>query len=379
VIETWKIVREADRLRLQILAAAGPLWEPWVQRRYDRSRDQNLTVTQGEREVGTKVAIYLIYEPNGVLASTIEACRLLEAAGYAPLVVSNAPLDAAALATLTPLAWRIIQRPNYGYDFGGYRDGILHVVESGIVPDRLLVMNDSIWYPLGGVDTLLPRLEASGLDVAGTLVHRAFRKGLRRRRPIRVIESYLFLFNRKAFESPAFRTFWRGYRLSSNKVNAVRRGERRLAEAMLAGGLTADGIFGAEDFLQMVAREDDCFLRKTIRYAAYTDAELEDEACALLAEGPDTPGWRDRTLAHITRVVAQRNFHGSFVFATARLLDIPFLKKGTSNMLKRTYGTLYARMRDQYLAAVEARDLPPPRGEVLAEIQRLQGMLRPSG
>lgn len=378
MIQTWKIAREADRFRLQLLATAGPLWEPWVQRRYDRNRDCNLAITEGERPLRDKVAIYLIYQPSGVLASTMEACKLLEASGYAPLVVSNAPLDAAALASLKPLAWRIIQRPNYGYDFGGYRDGILHVIDGGIVPDRLLVMNDSIWYPLGRVDTLLPRLEASGLDVAGTLVHRAFRKGLRRRRATRVIESYLFLFNRKAFQSAAFRAFWYGYQMSSNKVNAVRRGERRLAEAMLAGGLTADGIFGAEDFLQIVGQQDDGFLRKTICYAAYTEPELEDEARALLAEGPESPDWRGRTLAHISRVVAQRNFHGSFVFATAKLFDIPFLKKGSSIVWKKTYGTLYARMRDQYLAAVEASDLPAPRGEVLEEIRRLQVRLRPT-
>jgi hypothetical protein len=114
VIETWKIVREADRFRLQILATAGSFWEPWVRRRHDRTRDQNLTVTQGERGVDTKIA----------------------------------------------------------------------------VADRLLVMNDSILYPLGEVEALLPRIEPTGPDVAGTIAHRAFRKVLRRRHAIRVIESY---------------------------------------------------------------------------------------------------------------------------------------------------------------------------------------------
>ena len=108
---------------------------------------------------------------------------------------------------------------------------------------------------------------------------------------------------------------------------------------MLAGGLTADGLFGREEFLTLIANQPDDFLRKTLTYAAYTDPELEEEGARILSELAPSHGWRERALAHVARVTQKRNFHGAFVFGSSQLLDIPLLKKGTGTFLKRTYGT----------------------------------------
>ena len=368
----WKVTRELDRIRHQLEAMIGLFWEPFAQRRYDRQRSSLQTLTDGALPLQGKVAILLIYQPAGILASTLHTCRVLNAAGYSPLVVSNARLDASAVDALAAVTWRILQRPNIGYDFGGYRDAVLHLQDVAIDPDRLIVMNDSIWFPLEESETLLQRLEASALDVVGTIVHHNFRKTLLRRKATCVIESYMFLFNRKALTSKAFRTFWKTYRLSSNKYNAVHRGERRVAEVMRAGGLSADGLFSREGFLLAVGQQPDPFLRKTIQYGAYTEAELEAEAQDLLAQDAGFPGWRDHALAHIARVVARRDFHGAFVYASMQLLQIPFVKKGSANGVKRAYGALYTRMRDKYLLAMAAGDLPLALPFVLAEIRDVQ-------
>lgn len=339
MIPLWKVARELDRTAQQLKAVGGLVWEPFVQRAHDRNRAARLKITCGSRPLGDKVLVYLLYQPDGVLDSTIETCRLLEDQGYSTLIVSNAPLSRASLDRLAAVSWQIIERPNYGYDFGGYRDGILHLMDQCVRLEWLMVMNDSVWYPLGETETLVRRLETSGLDVSGTIVHRSFRKTLLRTRATRVIESYLFLFNRKALDSTAFRNFWVKYRISSNKYNAVHRGERQVAERMLAGGLTADGLFGREEFLTLIANQPDDFLRKTLTYAAYTDPELEEEGARILSELAPSHGWRERALAHVARVTQKRNFHGAFVFGSSQLLDIPLLKKGTGTFLKRTYGT----------------------------------------
>lgn len=368
MIPRWKIARELDRTTQQLKAVAGLVWEPFVQRRHDRNRGTRLKITPGSRPLRDRVLIYLIYQPDRILESTIETCRLLEEQGYSTLVVSNSGLKPESLARLKDVSWQVMERPNYGYDFGGYRDGILYLMDKNLRPEWLLVMNDSVWYPVGQADTLVRRLEGSGLDVSGTIVHRSFRKTLLRRRATRVIESYLFLFNRKALESAAFRNFWVKYRLSSNKYNAVHRGERQVAEQMLAAGLSADGLFGRDEFLDALSAREDVFLRRTLQYGAYTDDDLSEECDALLAEPVGSADWRRRVLDHVARTTLKRNFHGAFVFASMELLDMPFIKKGTGTFLKRSYGTLYTRMRARYVAAVAAKDLPAPRPEILAEI-----------
>lgn len=369
MIPRWKIAREIDRAGQQLKAVVGLFWEPVAQWRYDRNRSKALAVFSGKVKLNDRIAIYLLYQPGGLRASTIETCALLEKSGYSVLAVSNAPLSDRDRAALVGCCWRVIERPNYGYDFGGYRDGILHLLESEIQPQRLVVVNDSIWFPLSASDDLLQRIDASQLDLAETIVHRSMSAGGLRRRKAKVIESYFFSFSARAVAHPAFRAFWRKYRMSSNKLNAVYRGERKVAEVMLAAGLSADGLFGREEFLAAIAGQSEDFLRKTLTYASYNDDGLSDESKALLAQGRASEGWSARALDHIARASLKRNFHGAFVFATIRLLDIPVLKVGGGTFLKKSYSTLYSGMRARYLEAVAANDLPAPRPAILAEIQ----------
>lgn len=368
MIPGWKVKRELDRLVQQIKAWIGLLWEPFVQYRYDRNSKDHIKVASGEHPTRDRVAIFLLFQPNGLQPSTLMTCRMLGSAGYAVLAISNAPLSDSDRSALVKVCWRVMERPNYGYDFGGYRDGILHLLASDVLPTHLLVMNDSIWFPLSNQDTLLDRLEHSGLDVAGTIVHRNFKKNILGRRPSKVIESYLFMFSSRAVSHPAFKEFWRNYRVSSNKFNAVYRGERRVADAMIAAGLTADGLFAREDFLDALAGQSDAFLRKTLQYSSYNDIELSKKSSMLLQDHECSPDWRDRALKHMERATAKRNFHGAFIFATTKLMDVQVLKKGGGTFLRRNYSTLYSDMRKKYLEAVTAGDLPSPRDDVLNEL-----------
>lgn len=200
-----------------------------------------------------KVAIFLVYQPKGICASTLRTIRYLTSKGYSTMVVANGGVSDEHLAELTQVSWRVLIRPNYGYDFGGYRDGILSLSEAGITPEKLIILNESVWFPIGEDEQVISEIEASGLDLGGTIVNRRPRKSLFWPHTTRVIESYFFLFNSKALQSNAFKRFWLNYRVSSNKYNAVHRGERRVADTMIAAGLAADGVFSAEDFLEKMA------------------------------------------------------------------------------------------------------------------------------
>ncbi|MDO8884949.1 rhamnan synthesis F family protein [Pseudotabrizicola sp.] len=365
VIPGWKIAREFDRFVQQIKAVGGLIWEPIIQRHHDRNRAGRLNITPGERPLTNRVLVYLLFQADRVLDSTIETCRLMEKEGYSTLIVSNAPLTSESRLRLSKVSWRVMQRPNYGYDFGGYRDGVLYLMEQGIRPDWLMVLNDSVWFPLRCNDTLVPRLEQSGLDVSGTIVHRSFRKTFLRRRQKRVIESYLFLFNKKAFDSQAFRDFWLKYRVSSIKYNAVHRGERQVAETMLNAGLSADGLFGRDGFLDFCTDQDCEYLKKTLRYANYTNEAFEASRQSLLARFDVTEAWRQDALAHIRTVSNKNSFFSSFPFVSAGGFDVP--------LIKRSNGALQVLARKSILRAVAANDIPRFRDTVMAEMLMQDG------
>jgi Rhamnan synthesis protein F len=364
----WKVYRELDRTRQMLHAMIGRIYEPFVQRAHDRKRDQILQVRDGHVPLGQKVALLLIYQPKGVSPTVMLTCRHLVAKGYAPMVVSNTPLSDADLAALAVCTWKTILRPNYGYDFGGYRDGILWLQDRDIAPERLMILNDSIWFPVWPEETLIERMEALPADLAGAVIH-----PVQRRRKVSAlrpafIESYFYIANRPALQSAAFREFWQGFRVSSIKYNAVYRGERSFSHFLERGGLTARGIVSPETVVAAVAAEDDEFLAKTLTYGAYTDPEFETERDALMVSGTESPGWRASALAHVTKVAHRRSAYASFPYPAFRLLDVPFVKKSRLMFFGKTYGTVQIKMRTQLIRAIKSGDLPMPLPEVFAEI-----------
>lgn len=368
----WKIYRELDRARQMLQALIGRIYEPFVQRAHDRNRDQILQVRDGQVPLGQKVALLLIYQPKGVSPTVLLTCRHLVAKGYAPMVVSNTPLSDADLAVLAGCTWKTILRPNYGYDFGGYRDGILWLQDRDIVPERLLILNDSIWFPVWPDETLIDRMEALPADLAGAVIHPAQRR--RKFATLRpaFIESYFYIANRSALQSAAFRAFWSGFRVSSIKYNAVYRGERSFSHFLERGGLTVQGIISPGAVVAAVTAQDDAFLTKTLTFGAYTDPEFEAERDALMAFGPTSPGWRPSALAHLTKVTHRRSAYASFPYAAFRLLGVPFVKKSRLMFFGKTYGTVQIKMRTQLIRAINHGDIPQPFPEVLAEMRAIE-------
>lgn len=87
--------------------------------------------------------------------------------GYAPFVVSNLPLPEVERGRLLPSVWRYIERSNFGYDFGGFRDAVLELASDLPRMERLFFLNDSTWSPLPGGQDWLDAVESLGVDFAG--------------------------------------------------------------------------------------------------------------------------------------------------------------------------------------------------------------------
>lgn len=368
MIPGWKLRREVGRLREHLWALAGLVYEPILKRRHDRWRRSLAEPPDGAVPLGPKVAILLVFQPKGLSRSRLLTIRHLVEKGYAPFVISNAPLSGADHAALRPIVWRVLERQNFGYDFGGYRDGILLLDQWDIRPERLLVLNDSIWLPLAPGSTLIDRMEAAGGDIIGTILH----PDKERRRVVRTVrrgfvESYLYAIRGSAVQRPAFRSYWSRYRLSSNKFNAVRLGERGFSRAMRSGGLDVVGLFSAETLVEALARADDDTLSLTLKYAVYTEDDLAAEGAALRARPRDAE-WRQDVLAHVRRTTTRRRFNASFPYPSLTLLGMDFMKRSTGPTGAGAQ-SLHVQMRMRYLDAVAAGDLPPPFPEVLDEIR----------
>lgn len=357
MIDRSKISREVRRIVAQVEDALRRPVEGLRQRRHDRQFPGNLKIEAGNTRAGDKLALIVLYQPGGLARSTPVACRLLAEQGYGLVVVSNAPLSDVDREALRPYCEALIERPNLGYDFGAYRDGLRYLRHAGRVPETLLMLNDSIWFPVNG-GSLLRRMEADPAPFQGTV----FEKKPGRRARNAHFQSYLFLMRREVLEHPAFWTYWDDYPLSDVKRVVLRQGEKGFTQAMLAAGF-ATGLPSTRRLLfEALQPQTAGFLHKTLAYAAYEEADLLAEARSLLRGFDGSDAWRAQALDHFDRAVDRCQPMGSFCYACMHLFGFEFVKKSG-------YPRVHEGMRHQYLRGVEAGDLPAPPPEMLDEIR----------
>lgn len=351
MLPLWKMRREFTRIGQQSRGIVEYITDPRKQRQLDRTVAAGLQQIGGRIPASNKVALLVVYQPSGISASTRETCAWLAAAGYAPFVVSNAQISPQDRALLSEVIWRAVERPNFGYDFGAYRDGLTCLAQWGIEPEEVLILNDSVWIPMVPKTDLLERLSNHPAEIVGTI--------LRSRGDVQFLESYLYRLNRKALTHPSFHAFWTDLRLTSNKYHVIRRGERGFSEAMRDAGLQVAAIYDSAGLAGQIADQDDSFLDLTLRYAAYVDGPLSAERDHLLkVRGPD---WRAKVQAHVDRALVKHLGYSTFPYAMVRLTGYPLLKK--------SFEPVSRSWRLAHLAALEAGDLPPPSKTIFEEIR----------
>lgn len=360
MVPYWKIRRELETFRQQLHALPELLVGSVRQRWLDRRFPSNLKISQGDALLGSKVAIFLIFQPSGVPASVRFTCQYLMLKGFSVLLVCNSPISEKDRLSLNSCVWRFVERKNFGYDFGGYRDGIHSLWFDSVVPETLIILNDSVWFPLSSSESMLDAMERSAAQFVGALRHVDFPDADGEHAGIFL--SYFFLIKRSVLLSHLYIDYWRDYISTSNKYLTVRRGERGFSRALFGAKVPSEGVYSRDRFLHLMESQSSEVLVLTLQYGAYTDSEFERERNELLAHNAKDDHWREQALDHIRSVSAKRNFHSSFCYASIGLLGIPLLKKNR--------GELQIRMRRQYVRAVKAGDLASPDEAVFEEIQR---------
>ncbi|HLP66653.1 MAG TPA: rhamnan synthesis F family protein [Rhizobium sp.] len=374
MIPKWKLKRELLRIWYKIVDLPGRLMslpDRLAHKRrlevHDRDFDRIVQSQPGAVARQEKVVIFLVYQPKGVPPSVYLTLNYLIRNGYAPLIVMNSPILPQDAKRLLASSWLLVTRPNFGYDFGGYRDGLRILGQHGPTPDRLLIMNDSVWFPMQGdpLPMLETRLDAGGLDAVGLNQDQKVRyhKDGTHHYELRHLESYFFLLSHACIESSAFRSFWADYRMSSNKPYTIKHGEMGFSKHMMRHGAQFDGVLQRSRFVEAIESCSAGFLRTTLEYAAYADDDYRKERDDLLSKYEDSEAWRQEVLAHLRKNALRRPFNTSFCYAADQLFGTIYLKKNSQ--------TYFHEMRQNYLRAVQDGKIPAPAPDVLAEIAQM--------
>lgn len=324
----WKFSRELKRLWQQLRAIPEFFIEPYRQRRHDAERQSNLTQTSGVIPMGSRMALFLIYQPDKLADSTIWTCEHLVSKGYGLLVVSNHRLHRKDLERLVQVSSLVIERPNFGYDFGGYRDGIWVLQQKEVAIQHLLIINDSIWFPLQSSETLISNMEQSEAGLVGALQLDPLRQSdnlPKNKRPF--LGSFLLMVNRSAWVHPAFKRFWETYRITSNKYKTIRRGERGFTHAMLDSSIACEAIYTRsmlDAFVQSLRNQD---LYQLLTTLVAVDRNIKRDIDEALATFSEAPVWRTNALKIATAATEKQNILATAPITSLIHFQVPYLKK----------------------------------------------------
>ena len=219
---------------------------------------------------------------------------------------------------LLKLVWKVFERPNFGYDFGSYRDGIKLLWRLDITPTRLVLINDSVFYPLMAGDQTLEALGELECDIGGIV--------MRMRGNRQFLEGYFYSISQRAFLSKEFTYFWKNYRVSSNKRTVIRLGERGFSKAMLAAGLTVRSLYQRASFVDKINSLSEDELAKVLKHHATVYSSLEEKRSWIIRSRMQK-NWRNLVKGYIYEVLMRGEFYILFPLTAAELMGFPVLKK----------------------------------------------------
>lgn len=358
----WKIRREINRITDRTGRFVGRvLHDPIRKPIYDLTAKWRQRVTPGQLALTDRVAVFVIYQPKGIAGSILLTLQHLHQNHYSVLLVSNGPLRAEDRATLAQHSAVVLERPNVGYDFGAYRDGIRHLWSLKHDLSRLVLMNDSTWFPLRKNDDSLARMEAMGADLAGHILKTESEE----KRGNDHVESHLLMISREFWQSGDFRQFWSRYRMSDQRATTIAQGEKGFSQIALRRGWCVQTLMGREWLMGVLRSLDDDALETVFRHTIDSFSRRETDASdirRLLARGEP---WQDAYLDWTEK--ALRN---SMSFLLSGAFVMPALVYGRMGFAKKAADIRFHLAREELLDLEASGMIAPIDDAVRAEVER---------
>jgi hypothetical protein len=201
---------------------------------------------KGAEQIKDKVCIFSHFDRRGhIWPHTRDYIDALIEEGFAVVFVSNsASLNSDSEAFATSRSAAIILRRNKGYDFGAYRDGLLHLGDDVHRLKCLVFANDSVYGPFIPLRSMLNRMDFSIMDVwMATDSWQTRYHG----------QSYFMAFGPTALKHLAFMSFWSSVPNLMFKHSIIRRCEVGLTQHFLSAGLRVGAVWRYLDLVAQIS------------------------------------------------------------------------------------------------------------------------------
>lgn len=346
-VPAWKFKREMKRLGSQLNQIPWLLFASAIRRISDNYISRYVQITEGACPMMDSAAILLIFQPDGIQRSTFDTLQHLADNGFSPVLVSNSKLSDIDLDKLKAVTNVIIQRPNFGYDFGGYRQGIMYLLQKDVPLENILVINDSIWFPIKQDCNFLLELKHQNSDMYGLVLNNQYKSKKRHH-----IQSYLFNFNKRIINSEEFIHYWRYLFLSNNKNAVIRQCEIKMTEYFRSRGFSIGSKYTIDDIYKNLPELSTQDLTTVINYQMIVDSKrrkIITDCRTVKQEGSDEYLIRHRLLG--------KYFLIAHPIILLKMLNCPAIKKDRQFVYQVQRREIFKDNLDQTLLATVREEM----------------------
>lgn len=294
----------------------------------------------GEIPLRNNIVIFLIFPEKGLKPSHLSTLNYFVNKKYSPLVISNCVLSAEDKKRIKRNSWFLIERKNYGYDFGGYRDGVLFLKDKLFKINNMILLNDSAWFPISKNSDFLNFIETANLDFIGATSHYGFerlrlpknREGLSSKIKFNTKKrrfhyaSYVLAFSKNILSDQNFFRFWKNLRLSGTKNIVVRRGEVGLTQWVINKGIYSHGSYidsaKLEKIFNSLSKQE---LLKITQETIVENISLKNFIGSFSEDLEDLS--KDELVSFLLIIVSRQIIVFSLANFLIKRMNFPFLKK----------------------------------------------------
>ena len=201
-----------------------------------------------------KIVLFAIYEKGEIRDDVRSALRELHALECTVILVNSRKLSEASRNELAQWTTTYIERPNYGRDFGSYKDGMLwiykHLSEEFMNVERFMILNDSVFYARSNLPQFFSALLNTQAPVFGATMN--YQK-------VPHIGSFCISLSGKVAQHPKLKSFWKKYRKTDLRAHTIRYGElalNKLLSRISPSDPALDVLFTGSDVTRMINRDE---------------------------------------------------------------------------------------------------------------------------
>lgn len=359
----WKVRRELARIRDKVLTFIGRhVHDPIRKPIYDLTARWRQRLTLGHLPLTDRVAVFVIFQPKGLPASIYLTLEHLRQNRYSVLLVSNGALSPEDRARLSQDTALVLERPNVGYDFGGYRDGIRQLWSFQHDLSRLVLMNDSTWFPLRRDDDSLARMEALDADLAGHI----FKTESAKRPENDHLESHLLMISSVFVQSRDFYHFWSRYCMSDRRSTTITFGEKALSQLAIHSGRRIGALMDREWLLSVLQSLPDADMEQVLQHTIDSFNRRRPDLTQVRQRFVSGDPWREDYIAW-----ADHALRNSTSYLLSAAFVMPALVYGRMGFAKKANDIRFHMAREELLDLEASGMIPPLADEVRSEVGRM--------